>query len=65
MIIPIYLCFTAAGEDHIKGHRAGAKVAVLQATKSDAVEVEERDRSLGEPPSLPAQPSLLSMTTAA
>ncbi len=37
----------------MKGHRAGAKVAVLQATKSDAVEVEERDRSLGERPSLP------------
>ena len=27
--------------------RAGMRVAVLQATKSDAVEVEERDRSLG------------------
>jgi len=43
----------AADGDYMKGHRAGAKVAVLQATKSDAVEVEERDRSLGERPSLP------------
>lgn len=44
------------------GHRKGARVAVLQATRSDAVDLEESERSLGASRRPAAPPLFISRT---